>query len=81
MNNEKCPCEECILIPICRHKPYFQLLDECSLLKPMYERPACVLNESSPYTNQKKILIKHLNPTTWTINKTGWICNTKGDRI
>jgi len=29
----KCPCEECICIPICRHKHYYTLVTSCHLVK------------------------------------------------
>ena len=32
MANTKCPCEECILLAICRYKSYRLLVNGCSLL-------------------------------------------------
>lgn len=29
----KCPCEECICVPICKHRTYNVLLDKCNLLR------------------------------------------------
>jgi hypothetical protein len=28
-----CPCIDCILIPICRHKMYMQLFKDCCIVK------------------------------------------------
>lgn len=28
----KCPCEDCLCAPICRHKGYFKLMNDCSLI-------------------------------------------------
>jgi len=65
-----------ICVPVCRHKPYFQLLEECSLLRPMYKRVyAFDDSDRAPHTVQKNIIIRYLNPTRWTTNEKGWICN------
>lgn len=37
MKSKKCPCEECLIIPICRHKYYVSLFRQCSILTE-YER-------------------------------------------
>ena len=29
----KCPCIDCLLIPVCRHKRFFTVFCECDLLK------------------------------------------------
>ena len=31
--DEKCPCEDCICIPVCRHKDYYALITSCHLVK------------------------------------------------
>lgn len=33
INMNKTPCKKCLCVPICRHKPYIQLIAECCLLK------------------------------------------------
>jgi len=32
MTNQECPCKECILIPICRHREYYDLFEHCILV-------------------------------------------------
>jgi hypothetical protein len=60
---EECPCENCVCIPICRHKLYGFLFRDCSLIK-----------DQIPYSNDERKrnpdlleqLEKTLNPTRWT---------------
>ena len=33
MNEEQCPCENCICIAICKTKDYSDLIDQCSLVR------------------------------------------------
>lgn len=60
-----CPCVNCILVPMCRHKPYAQLV-ECQLLTKYitYYRVPIVSNDSS----WRISMFNCLNPTTWTID-------------
>ncbi len=64
---EKCPCEACICVAVCRHKPYSRLFDDCRLV-----------TEYLPY---HKFFIKRdesnlgyieeaLEPTDWYLQKT-----------
>ena len=29
----ECPCEECICLPVCRHKPFDDLLADCKIVR------------------------------------------------
>jgi len=56
----KCPCEDCLCLPICRHKRYIPLI-KCSILKKY------LMNASlSPSTKKIMIISKILEPTRWT---------------
>lgn len=57
----KCPCEECLCIPICRHKIYVELV-KCSLIKKYLIEPLIF------YTRPAKRMLKvekYLNPISW----------------
>lgn len=61
MNDNKCPCEECICVPICRHKDYRPLFGQCELLK-AYEPEHVNFNRSVERTMS---IEKNLRPTKW----------------
>jgi len=55
----KCPCEDCLCVPICRHKRYIPLV-KCSMLNKY-------LMEASMETPSDKLsaLTHILHPTVW----------------
>jgi hypothetical protein len=62
MIEHKVPCEECMLLPMCRHKHAGPLLEDCSLLtdwQPDISRP--MYREGSKLFQLEKIL----KPTKW----------------
>ena len=56
----KCPCEDCLCVPICRHKRYIPLI-KCSILN-NYLMKASI---STPFKKIKKITTI-LSPTRWS---------------
>ena len=59
---KKCPCEECILLAICRNKSLIVLFDDCSLLKEFLPSPYAIGKERE----EKMPLIESiLHPTLW----------------
>ena len=55
-----CPCEDCLCVPICRHKGYFKLMNDCSLIN----------KYTSSYDNKHlRVADKILQSTQWRINK------------
>lgn len=58
----KCPCEECICMGVCKHKPYFQLFQDCILLR-TYE-PAYNVSRKRDVTRIEAIC-KTLKPREW----------------
>jgi hypothetical protein len=72
----ECPCLNCICVPVCRHKSYFKLYDNCfniSLFLPNTR------NFSGYAVFDKITAVKLiLQPTTWDMNIDGRvIINTK----
>jgi len=63
MTIEKCPCEECISLAICRHKVYGKMFSECSIIK-AYIPNHSIESERNPYRVTQ--LEKALKPTRWT---------------
>ena len=62
----KCPCENCICIPVCRHKHYCILYRHCILLKKYEPNYDLVGIRNSDYLFE---LYNILKPTKWSIYK------------
>lgn len=55
----KCPCEDCLCIPICRNKMYFELFNDCSLIHKYIET----------YDNYRlQTTQKILSPQWWSVS-------------
>lgn len=59
----KIPCHDCLMLGLCRHKQYFNLFEQCSLLtdyQPKY---------FSPYKHERRStvleLVELFKPTAW----------------
>lgn len=62
----KCPCKNCICVPICRLKQYQHLVIECNIVFRYLKSPFGF--GKLPRANGKLNLIKQsLNPTMWTL--------------
>lgn len=64
MNTKSCPCEGCITYAVCRHKLYYNLLHECSIITEYLD--------FKNYPVHKKRCIKlltTLKPTEWALGK------------
>lgn len=57
----KCPCKNCLCIPICSHKKYSDLV-KCSLLK-VYLIDPCTASIRPPKRIRK--IVKIIKPTNW----------------
>lgn len=69
---DKCPCENCICIPICHSKEYTSLIDQCSLVTKYLIEPRD--RTVRPIKRLQKVK-ELLNPVFWnyeieTHNKT-----------
>lgn len=73
----KCPCENCICVPVCKHKKYHDLL-ECEILLNFIE-DELVLNVKHvcDYFNavHRRIIYATLKPSAWLIDVTGRVVN------
>jgi len=56
----KCPCEDCLCVPICRHKRYIPLI-KCSLLKDYIMKTSI-----STALNKIGTITTILSPTRWS---------------
>ncbi len=67
-NSNKCPCEGCICIPICRYKKYNAMLKQCSILMDLlYKKGVAAQEFRQPQFNKHiKKAEKHLKPRFWT---------------
>ena len=62
MSDIECPCKECICLPICRYKRYYQLFEDCKLVRD-YDKKWCVVSVSD---DPKHFIIYNiLKPTLW----------------
>ena len=63
----KCPCENCICIPICRNRFYLDLVDKCELVS-SYLRTPC--DASKKRNRPVTVLYKLFKPKTWYLEMT-----------
>jgi len=61
--NNKCPCINCICVPMCKHKFFSELKTQCSLVYDYltYDRKSLI----DMYTDRVNKIYKVLKPTTW----------------
>ncbi len=62
----KCPCQDCLCVPICRYKDYY-ILKKCSLLAAYY------------YVDNKEIIIEKICKTEIILRPSRWgtVCTHK----
>jgi len=63
----KCPCENCIVLPMCKHKNYHSINHECKDVK-RFLYLGSTYNISIHKINVK-IFEKTLKPTAWRLGK------------
>jgi len=84
------PCDNCICVPICRHKLYSKLYDDCSLLsdyikvkiKDDRKIDLCVvsmINRKTIYFENLLQLQTHLKPTAWEVDAEGILIALRKD--
>jgi len=64
VNTKSCPCNGCITYAVCRHKRYYDLLNDCSIVKKYLD--------FENYTVHKKRCVKlltTLKPTEWVLGQ------------
>ncbi len=78
MENE-CPCKKCVCMPICRHKPYNILTNECNLIRDYignFTRYANLNYDGSNGFSHRVRIEAALRPTTWNVNWAGLFTGT-----
>jgi len=68
---EGCPCKNCICVPICRHKPYSFLIQECDLVYNYLSDSHFISGISAPL--RRMVFESLLQPTTWKVNDEGYL--------
>jgi hypothetical protein len=66
----KIPCEECPLIPICRHKTIGQLFGKCQPVQ-TFMMESNVISKTARLKHRTS-LVRTLRPTKWKLNKKGY---------
>ena len=66
----KCPCEQCICIPICRHKDYYTLVSSCHLVKTelFYDAEADNQFRHRWFSRSIVNIEKYLKPMLWYVD-------------
>jgi len=65
------PCENCIVLAICKHKDYHKLFTSCKLL----EEAIPTFNKTLDYRDNNAVweLLNILKPTQWKLSVEGYI--------
>ena len=68
VKNEPCPCGQCILIPICRHKEYYTIFEQCILISEYIPN-----HQHRHIRNMIRIrkVFKLFNPDKWSVGPYG----------
>ena len=72
----KCPCFNCICVPVCRHKTFSNLYHSCSLLEDYY------YGNKSPYPRVHRLEMSNaLKPTRWSVDDSGYFIIQETEEI
>jgi hypothetical protein len=71
--NQKIPCEECLLVPICRYKDYRELVRNCLLIFDLlyFDRLLDSTCRTSDFRNKVLGIEQTVKPTRWFIKRNG----------
>ncbi len=69
MVNNKCPCKDCICVPVCKHKVYNILVSGCQIVKKeLYFRgPVTDKIRRKRFTKSVVDVEKYLKPVLWRV--------------
>jgi len=64
---DKCPCKDCICVPMCNNKTYDQLIADCNLLATLLYKTDVIgpANRRSSFTRHIGKIKECLTPTLW----------------
>ena len=63
----KCPCEECICIPVCRHQTVRELIDKCVKINYYLYYHGKLKQPRQDYDNRIIVVEYVLKPTEWRV--------------
>jgi len=66
---DKCPCRDCICIPICKHKTYPSLILECELIHGMIYAITISITSREECAKIVRDIRDNIKPTIWDINE------------
>jgi len=73
--SRKCPCKECICVPMCRYKSFNKLMENCCLLKNLIFHEFPTIHDTKLIQGHSRMIRKAekiLKPIKWRIKKDGW---------
>jgi len=59
----KCPCEDCLMIPICRHKTIYEIYESCNPIVKYLDL------QTKQHMKKFPVFYKILRPTTWSYGR------------
>jgi hypothetical protein len=75
-NKVICPCIDCLMIPICRHREFDELMRTCRLVLQSlyYHNVPTDGNRSRDYSKKITLMIEYIKPLKWhaTIGNDGF---------
>ena len=72
----ECPCKDCLVIPICRHKYLISLL-ECEVIREYLMKYTFSMTPTKRRINLRQGVIDLLKPTQWNIDMNGYFTRFK----
>jgi hypothetical protein len=80
-----CPCEECLVRPLCRNKTYANLYTTCNIISDyLYIDTIPTKKVTKLHRNRAKRLEKVLRPISWSLGRlsdNGYLINDKRKNI
>jgi len=77
----KIPCEGCICLPLCRHKPYVRLITDCNKLLDLLDLEEDYGRKSNyEYVREIELrvdIMATINPSKWSVDKFGYFDRLK----
>ena len=64
------PCEECLLIPICRNKYFIDMKNDCSLLEEFLFTGSILNTRKTDFHKRITEVYKIMTPLYWEVGKT-----------
>jgi hypothetical protein len=72
MNKNNCPCNNCLMIPICKHKRWTKMMYDCQPILAYANR----YKSASPIFYYTQVIYKILKPIEWATDENGRLIET-----